>query len=140
MSQKNNLVEATLSNELLPNKIIFKKYKIIRKIGESSFYHIYLVMNEKTNEMYKMKAEKKESQLKMIEQEGYFLYLVKGEGIPELITLGKISNYYILIEEYLQKSIMDLFIENNFKFSIKDLCLIIIQMSVAFQILIKIKN
>ena len=110
------------------NKIIFKKYKILNLISEGVFGGIYLVINEKTNQRFAMKIEKRDSRFRLLEQEGYNLFSVKGLGIPEIISFGRISNYNILIEELLGKSLSQMFIENNFKFSMKDICLISIQL------------
>ena len=117
------------SNNFFPiNKIIFKKYKILNLISEGVFGGIYLVVNEITSERFAMKVEKRDSRFRLLEQEGYNLYSIKGLGIPELISFGRISNYNILIEELLGKSLNQIFIENNFKFSLKDICLISIQL------------
>ena len=110
------------------NKLVFKKYRILKQISEGVFGQIYLVINEKTKKFYEMRTEYKDSNVHILEYEAYNLYSLKGLGIPELITFGKIKNYNILIEELLGKSLMDLFIENNYKFSIKDICLISLQL------------
>ena len=117
------------TNTFFPiNKIIFKKYKVLNLISEGVFGGIYLVINEKTSERYAMKIEKRDSRFRLLEQEGYNLFSVKGLGIPELISFGRIKGYTILIEELLGKSLNQMFIENNFKFSLKDICLISIQL------------
>ena len=110
------------------NKIIFKKYKILNLISEGVFGGIYLVVNEKTSQHFAMKIERRDSRFRLLEQEGYNLFSIKGLGIPEIISFGRISNYNILIEELLGKSLNQIFIENNFKFSLKDICLISIQL------------
>ena len=117
------------TNTIFPiNKIIFKKYKVLNLISKGVFGGIYLVINEKTSERYAMKIEKRDSRFRLLEQEGYNLFSVKGLGIPELISFGRIKDYSILIEELLGKSLNQMFIENNFKFSLKDICLISIQL------------
>ena len=110
------------------NKLIFNKFRIEKVISEGIFGEIYLVKNEKANKYYAMKTENNDSNLKILEQEGYNLFLLKGLGIPQLISYGKIKNYDILIQELLGKSLNELFIENNFQFSMKDICLISIQL------------
>ena len=120
--------ELCTTNFLLPNKLIFKKYKILRLISDRSFYQIYLVINEKTKKCYSMKIENKNSICNILEQEAYHLYEIKGTGIPEFITFGKMGNHKILIQELLGKSLYELFADNDFKFSIKDICLISIQL------------
>ena len=110
------------------NKLIFKKYKIVRLISEGIFGQIHLVLNEKTQKFYAMKSENKNSNYHILEQEAYNLYSIKGLGIPEFITFGKANNYNILIEEFLGKSLLTLFAQNNYQFSIIDICLIAIQL------------
>ena len=110
------------------NKLIFKKFTIEKVISEGIFGEIYLVKNEKDNKYYTMKAEKNDSNIKILEQEGYNLFILKGLGIPQLVSYGKIKNYDILIQELLGKSLNELFIENNFQFSMNDICLISIQL------------
>ena len=110
------------------NKIIFKKFRIEKVISEGIFGEIYLVKKEKDNKYYAMKVENNDSKLKILEQEGYNLFLLKGLGIPQLISYGKIKNYDILIQEFLGKSLDELFIEKNYQFSMNDICLISIQL------------
>jgi serine/threonine protein kinase len=119
--------EANEESFISPNKIIFKKYRPIKLIAEGIFSQIYLVINERTNQSYLMKIEKQDSKNQLLEYEAYYLYSLKGIGIPELITFGKIKNYNILIEELLDKSLYTLFLENN-ELSIQDICLIAIQL------------
>ena len=47
-----------------------------------------------------------------LEKEAYYLYLLKGFGIPKIISYGFSGNYNILIEELLGKSLEKLFQEN----------------------------
>ena len=39
----------------LNGKIIFKNYRIIKKLGEGSFGKVYMILNLKTNEKYAAK-------------------------------------------------------------------------------------
>ena len=110
------------------NKVIFKKFRIEKVISEGIFGEIYLVKNEKDNKYYAMKTERNDANIKILEQEGFNLFLLKGFGIPQLISYGKIKNYDILIQELLGKSLNELFIEHNFQFSMNDICLISIQL------------
>ena len=119
--------EANEESFISPNKIIFKKYRPIKLITEGIFSQIYLVINEKTNQSYLMKIEKRDSKNQLLEHEAYYLYSLKGTGIPELITFGKIKNYNVLIEELLDKSLYTLLLENN-ELSMQDICLIAIQL------------
>ena len=111
-----------------PNKLIFKKFRPVKLITEGMFSQIYLVVNEKTNKLYVMKIEKQDSEIKLLEHEAYNLYSLKGTGIPELITFGKVKKNNVLIEELLDKSLYTLFLENNCELSNQDICLISIQL------------
>ena len=75
-----------------------------------------------------MKIEKQDSEIKLLEHEVYNLYLLRGTGIPELITFGKIKKNNVLIEELLDKSLYTLFLENFCELSNRDICLISIQL------------
>jgi len=111
----------------LIDKIVFKKYKILKKIGKGSFGHVYLCQNISTKENYAVKFEPKNQQDLILERETYLLYYLRGFGIPEIITYGQNSKYNILVQTLLGKSINNLFINKNKKFSLKDCCMIGIQ-------------
>ena len=112
----------------LLNTLIFKKYRILKLISEGIFGQIYIVINENNRNYYAMKVENQDSNIQILEQEAYNLLSIKGLGIPELITFGKVKNYKILIEQLLSKSLAVLFTEYNYKFSMKDICLISLQL------------
>ena len=111
----------------LIDKIVFKKYKILKKIGKGSFGHVYLCQNISTKENYAVKFEPKNQQDLILERETYLLYYLRGFGIPEIITYGQNSKYNILVQTLLGKSINNIFIDKNKKFSLKDCCMIGIQ-------------
>ena len=111
----------------LINKIFFKKYKILKKIGKGSFGLVYLCKQINTENYFAMKFEPKEQQDLILEHESYILYYLKGFGIPDIITYGHNSKYNILVQTLLGKSINSIFLHNNNKFSIKDCCMIGIQ-------------
>ena len=77
--------KAKSNSVFMANKLIFKKYKIIKLISEGVFGQIHLVINEKTRKYYAMKSEDKNSNYHILEQEAYNLYSIKGFGIPEFI-------------------------------------------------------
>ena len=112
---------------LKENPIIFNKYKTINKIGHGAFGNIYSVIRLKDNSTFAMKIEAKNPKQKTLESEAYYLFLLQGFGIPKFITYGHIKNYNILIETLLDKSLYHLFIRNNYKCPITDVCLIGIQ-------------
>ena len=108
------------------NKIIFKKFRIIKNISNGSFGAVHLGENIITKEPVAIKIEpKKTSKQKTLEKEAYYLYILKGFGIPRVISYGYCGSYNILVEELLGKSLYVLNKTN--KFTLKDICMIGIQ-------------
>ena len=65
-----------------------------------------------------------------MEQEAYYLYLLRGFGIPKIISYGISDNYKVLVQTLLGKSIDVLLKKNNNpKSKMKDICMIAIQIS-----------
>ena len=64
-----------------------------------------------------------------MESEAYILFMLKGFGIPNLISYGKSGKYNILVEELLGPSLNDILKLRKIKngFPIKDICMIAIQ-------------
>ena len=113
--------------EELKNRIILKKYRIIKRIGKGSFGSVFLGKNIQQNDFVAIKIESKNQTDTILERETYILYSLKGFGIPEVITYGQNIKYNILIQELLGKSLDKIFFEKNRKFSMKDCCMLGIQ-------------
>ena len=109
------------------NKILFKKYKIKKKIGKTSLFKIYEGECISNSNPVIIKIESRSNEELYLELEALNLYLFKDLGIPKIITTGKTKNSIILIEEKLGPSLYDLFIENKRKFSLNEICCIGIQ-------------
>ena len=110
------------------NKIIFKKFRPLKKIDEGSFGNIYSVIRLTDKNIFSMKTESKNSPQNTLEQEAYFLYRLQGGfGIPKFISYGYTKNYNVLIETLLGRSLYTLFIKKEIKCKIIDTCLIGIQ-------------
>ena len=107
--------------------LIFKKFKLINKIGHGSFGNIYSVKRIIDGKYFALKAEKKNVTNSVLESEAYFLFTLQGYGIPKFISFGHNKRYNILIEELLDKSLHYIFIQNKRKASLIDICLIGIQ-------------
>ena len=114
------------SQSELINKLIFSKYKIINRIGKGNFSRVYLVQNKITKKLYAAKLEEKVKSRGILEKETCFLCLLKGYGIPEVITYGHSGKYFVLIEQLLGKSLLELFKKSKNK--IKDACMTAIQL------------
>ena len=96
-----------ITASILEKKIIFKKFKLRKLLDTSDFSWVYEGKNIITNDPLAMKIEKK-GQSNLLESEAYFLSIVKGFGIPEIISFGKYGPFKILIEELLGKNILAL--------------------------------
>ena len=107
-------------------KIIFKKYKKIKKIYSSFSSKIYLGINLINNNCIILKTKPNSVSNQLLENEAYCLYNLKGFGIPKLLSYGNSGKYNILVEQFLGKSLNNIFKKR--KFSLKDICLISIQM------------
>ena len=107
--------------------LIFGRYKIIKKLDEGSFGKVYSGLNTKTNEKVAIKLEPKSNPVHFLETEAYYLYILRGVGIPKLVTFGHNEKYNILVESLLGKSLHHLFYERNKNFSLKDILMIAIQ-------------
>ena len=112
----------------LIGKILFKHYKLRKKIGEGSFGMIYIATNNDTKEEYAVKLENKELSRSLLEIEAYILSKLKAFGIPEIKLYGCNSDYNILIMELLGNSLENLFQSQNKSFSLKTACMLGIQM------------
>ena len=111
----------------LVNKLIFKKFQVKKLLYTSIMSKIYEGLNEITKEPVAMKFEKIGGKFELLESEAYFLLLLKGFGIPRLISFGKNSNYKILVEELLGPSIYFILDIKDNKTRLNDVCLIALQ-------------
>ncbi len=97
----------------LEEKIIFKKYKIISLLDKGSFGLVYLGQNINSHKLYAIKLENINSPLKVLEEEAFILYNLKGFGIPEVISFGHSGKFNILIQTLLGKLIEKIWLERN---------------------------
>ena len=111
-------------NFIKENSIIFKKYKIKKKLGEGAFGDVYVGSFIETNELVAIKVEQRKIAKPLLETEAFFLYSLRGFGIPEVISFGRMKNYNVLIEPLLDKSLFDIFNERRKKLPLADICLI----------------
>ena len=112
---------------ILRNPIIFKKYKVLKKLGAGAFGSIYLGYSLLNNSYVAIKVESRKLPKLHLETEAYFLYSLKSVGIPEVLSFGKTKYYNILVEPFLGKSLYQLYVENNNYFDLIDICLMGIQ-------------
>ena len=109
---------------LKENPIVFKKYRVKRKLGEGAFGDVYVGQTIQTNEYVAIKVEQRKIIKPILESEAFLLYSIAGLGIPEVKSFGKVKNYNILVEPLLGKSLFDIFTENKKQMPLLDVCLI----------------
>ena len=115
-------------NQKKKSDLLFKKYYILSKIDEGSFGSIYLAKNKFTNEKVAIKVENRKQYKPLLEREAYILFYLKGPGLPEIKTFGKTREYFILVQTLLGPSLSALIDNYLIKFTIKDICMLSIQM------------
>ena len=106
--------------------ILFKKFKVEKKIGKGAFGTVYLGKNINNNQPVAIKVEKKTSR-PTLESEAYILIAIKDIGFPKLISFGKTKNFRVLIEPLLGESLFDIFIKKKLEFSVEEVCMIALQ-------------
>jgi len=121
-----------MRNTSLNNRLFFNKYKIKKLVYKTSLSSIYEGINIKDNEPVAIKLEKNTSKMNLLESEAFFLFYLRGYGIPKIITYGKSGTLKVLVEELLGSSIHSLWeskkrYKNNNKLLIKDVCMIALQ-------------
>ena len=124
----NKYVKYLKDQFLVENKIIFKKYQLIKKIGQGAFGNIYSVKRLTDKMIFALKSENVNAEIKLLKSEAFTLITLQGFGIPKYITYGHLKNYNILIEELLGKSLHYIYIENRKTCNLIDICLIGIQL------------
>ena len=105
-----------IPNDLF-NKIIFGKFKIIKEEGNGRYSTVFSAKNIINQELVALKIQDKKKTRNDgdLEKEAYYLFQIKGIGIPRIITYGHSGKYNILVEELLGKSLEQLFKENTKK-------------------------
>ena len=116
-----------MSNSLLQN-LIFGKYRILELLGKGSSSTVFMGKNIILGENVAIKVEEWKKQENLLEDEAYILFKLKGNGVPEVKSFGKHGKYKILVLTLLGNSIGKYFKNSNKNFSIKDICMIAIQL------------
>ena len=122
MSKKNN--KGINDNSQL---LLFKKYRLVSNIGGGSFGTVFQGINVWTKEDVAIKIEERKKSRTTLEREAFILYYLKGPGLPDVISFGKTKKYNILIQTLLGRSLYEIYNNCDKKFSIKDVCMIGIQ-------------
>ena len=122
--EKNNINNN--ENDNLIDKIFFKKYRCIQKIGQGSFGFVYKA--EYDNKYYALKFENNTNCKNILEHESSIMLYLKGPNIPYIKTYGTSGAFNILVMQLLGKNLQSLLIEMGGTFSIKTVCILAYQM------------
>ena len=109
------------------NPVLFKKFRVKKKLGEGAFGDVYMGSTVEKNELIAIKVEQRKILKPLLESEAFYLYSLKGLGIPEVLSFGRHKNYNILIEPLLGKSLFEIFAQRRKKLPLEDICLISMQ-------------
>ena len=83
---------------LQKNKLLFKKYRVIKPIGKGSYSIVYQAKNILTDDYVAVKAEKRSlPSIESLESEAFILYSIRGFGIPEVLSYGRTKTHNILV-------------------------------------------
>ena len=115
-----------MAEKLFYNKIIFKKYKVLSLLGKGSFSIVFKGINIKDKTYVAIKVEY--WKIDILESEAYILTYLKGFGIPEIKSFGNYGNNKVLIQNLLGDSLGMIFKKLNNIFTLKDICMIAIQL------------
>ena len=115
------------SNFIKKYPLIFKKFRPMKHLCKGAFCDIYAGINILTKEKVAIKVEERYKMDKNLETECYFLFSLKGIGIPKVISFGHNKEYDILVMPLLGKSLHEIQSTKNFNFEFKDICLMAIQ-------------
>ena len=88
-------------------KLIFDRYKLIKKLGSGSFGCIYSAEYE--NKYYAIKLEEKNRGQDLLENEAHIMSYLRGPGLPSVKSYGYSSKHNILVMELMGQSLEDIF-------------------------------
>ena len=108
--------------------IIFGKYQIIKTIGKSAYASVFLGKSISRKLYVAIKVQERNANISQLENEAFYLFRLKGLGIPKIISFGYSGKYNVLVETLLGKSIDKFFNMNNNPITkMKDLCMAAVQ-------------
>ena len=113
-------------NDPIIGKKFFSKYRVIKKLGEGSFGKVYKAVYN--NEYFALKFENRlKNQQNMLEHEATIMTYLKGPNIPMIKSYGYCGDYNILVMQFLDRSLEDIF-DKIKKFTVKTTCMLGYQM------------
>ena len=126
-NNNNNNIETTAEgDDEFFSKLVFSKYKPVKKLGEGSFGKVYKA--EYNSKYYAIKFENREEGQDLLKNEATIMSYLKGNPhIPKAHSYGFSGNYNIFVLQLLGKSLEDIFNE-RLKFSLKTGAMLAYQM------------
>jgi len=116
-----------MSEELI-QKTLFGKYKILELLDKGEFGYVFSGKNIIDGQNVAIKVEDWKKKGNLLEGEAYFLFQLKGLGVPKVKSFGKCGKYKILVETLLGNSLEEIFKSSNKTLTLKDICMIAIQL------------
>ena len=101
--------------KIFKSKLIFGKYSLKYLIAKGSNGEVYLGKNILDNKEYALKIEKAIKGDSLLKQEAFTLLLLKGPGLPSVISFGQSNRYHILVENLLGESIYNIWLKKKKK-------------------------
>ena len=124
---ENELSSRNEEEDPMIGKLIFDRYKLIKKLGAGSFGSIYSAEYE--NKYYAIKLEEKKAGYGLLEHESTFMQYLRSPALPVIKAYGYSSTHNILVMELMGKSLEDIFEKfEPKKFSVRCVCNIGYQM------------
>ena len=130
-NNNNNNIETTAEEDEMFSKLIFSKYKLVKKLGEGSFGKVYKASYN--SKFYAIKFENREEGQDLLKNEATIMSYLKGNPhIPKAHSYGFSGNYNIFVLQLLDKSLEDIFNLRQ-KFSLKTGAMLAYQMIEVLQ-------
>ena len=124
---ENDLSSKNEEEDPMIGKLIFDRYRLIKKLGAGSFGSIYSAEYE--NNYYAIKLEEKKAGFSLLEHESDIMTYLKSPALPIVKAYGYSSFHNILVMELMGKSLEDIFESFPKKnFSVRCVCNIGYQM------------
>ena len=129
MSDRAKTPLRSFSKPTLPQEeqIVFDHYKILHQLGKGSFGTVFSGINLETNEKVAIKTEQvsDKTHCMLLEAEATKLNKLQNhKGIPKLHFFGKTEKKNILVMELLGRTLNELFVHCNKKFTLLTVCLL----------------
>jgi len=103
----NNQVTLIHNDDPMIGKLIFDRYKLLKRLGAGTFGSIYSAEYE--NKLYAVKLEERMNGQNLLENEANIMTYLNGPGLPIVKSFGYSSRHNILVMELMGKSLEDIF-------------------------------